>query len=134
MIPKDFITVWRARAPWRLDAQVEQDLVISRAIVDLFSVPEVASSLVFRGGTALYKIYLTPPARYSEDIDLVQVRAEPIGETLDRARAALDPWLGSGLPVKNQHNQSESRGILALATVATACRIILRRPRALCPL
>jgi len=94
MIPKDYVTAWRAQAPWRLDAQVEQDLVISRAIVDLFAVPEVASSLVFRGGTALYKIYLTPPARYSEDIDLVQVRAEPIGETLDRVRSALDPWLG----------------------------------------
>ena len=94
MIPKDYITAWRAQAPWRLDAQIEQDLVISRAIVDLFSVPEVASSLVFRGGTALYKIYVTPPARYSEDIDLVQVQAEPIGETLDRARAVLDPWLG----------------------------------------
>jgi len=94
MIPRDYITAWRGQAPWRLDAQVEQDLVISRAIVDLFSVPEVASSLVFRGGTALYKLYLTPPARYSEDIDLVQIRAEPIGDTLDRARAALDPWLG----------------------------------------
>jgi len=94
MIPKDYVTAWRAQAPWLLDAQVEQDLVISRAIVDLFSVPEVASSLVFRGGTALYKLYLTPPARYSEDIDLVQVRAEPIGETLDWARAVLDPWLG----------------------------------------
>lgn len=94
MIPKDFITAWRAQAPWRIDAQVEQDLVISRAIVDLFSVPEVASSLVFRGGTALYKIYLTPPARYSEDIDLLQVRAEPIGEILDRARSVLDVWLG----------------------------------------
>lgn len=94
MIPKDCITAWRAHAPWRLDAQVEQDLVISRAIVDLFSVPEVASRLVFRGGTALYKLYLTPPVRYSEDIDLVQMRAESIGETLDRARAALDPWLG----------------------------------------
>ncbi|NOY90244.1 MAG: nucleotidyl transferase AbiEii/AbiGii toxin family protein [Deltaproteobacteria bacterium] len=94
MIPKDYITAWRAHAPWRLDAQVEQDLVISRAIVDLFSVPELANSLVFRGGTALYKLYLTPAARYSEDIDLVQVRAESIGETLDHVRAALDPWLG----------------------------------------
>ncbi|MCP4901135.1 MAG: nucleotidyl transferase AbiEii/AbiGii toxin family protein [bacterium] len=94
MIPRDYITAWRAHAPWRLDAQVEQDLVISRAIVSLFAVPEVAGSLAFRGGTALYKLYLTPPARYSEDIDLVQVRAEPIGETLDRARAVLDPWLG----------------------------------------
>jgi predicted nucleotidyltransferase component of viral defense system len=93
MIPKDNITAWRAHAPWQLDAQVEQDLVISRAIVDLFSVPELASSLIFRGGTALYKIYFAP-VRYSEDIDLVQVRAEPIGETLDLARSVLDPWLG----------------------------------------
>jgi predicted nucleotidyltransferase component of viral defense system len=54
----------------------------------------LADCLVFRGGTALYKLYLTPPARYSEDIDLVQARPEPIGDTLDRARAGLDPWLG----------------------------------------
>jgi predicted nucleotidyltransferase component of viral defense system len=72
MIPKAHITAWRARAPWLLDAQVEQDLIISRAIVELFRVPEIADSLVFRGGTALYKLYLDPPARYSEDIDLVQ--------------------------------------------------------------
>jgi predicted nucleotidyltransferase component of viral defense system len=37
----------------------------------------------------------TPPApRYSEDIDLVQVGAEPIGATLDTLRGVLDPWLG----------------------------------------
>lgn len=65
MIPKDNITAWRAQAPWLRDAQVEQDLVISRAIVELFRVPELASGLAFRGGTALYKLYLTPPARYS---------------------------------------------------------------------
>ncbi len=94
MIPKAHITAWRTRAPWLGDAQVEQDLIISRAIVELFRVPEIASSLVFRGGTALYKLYLDPPARYSEDIDLVQARPEPIGDTLDRARAVLDPWLG----------------------------------------
>lgn len=94
MIPKDFITAWRAQAPWRLDAHVEQDLIISRAIFDIFSVPDLANSLLFRGGTALYKIHISPPARYSEDIDLVQVRAEPIGEILDRVRAVLDPWLG----------------------------------------
>ena len=94
MIPKAHITAWRARAPWLLDAQVEQDLIISRAIVELFRVPEITDGLVFRGGTALYKLYLDPPARYSEDIDLVQARPEPIGDTLDRARAVLDPWLG----------------------------------------
>lgn len=95
MIPKDHITAWRAEAPWLRDAQVEQDLVISRAIVELFRVPELASALAFRGGTALYKLYLTPAARYSEDIDLVQVNPGPIGQTLDRARSVLDPWLGA---------------------------------------
>ncbi len=95
MIPRNHITAWRETAPWPSDAQVEQDLVISRAIVEMFAVPNLAGSLVFRGGTALYKLHLTPPARYSEDIDLVQVRAEPIGETLDKARSVLDPWLGA---------------------------------------
>ncbi|WP_420442305.1 nucleotidyl transferase AbiEii/AbiGii toxin family protein [Candidatus Palauibacter sp.] len=56
--------------------------------------PELARRLAFRGGTALYKRHLTPPPRYSEDIDLVQVRPEPIGETLDQIRSRLDPWLG----------------------------------------
>ena len=95
MIPRDYITAWRVHAPWANDAQVEQDLVISRTLVELFRVPELASELAFRGGTALYKLFLTPPPRYSEDIDLVQVRSEPIGNTLDQMRTVLDPWLGS---------------------------------------
>ena len=41
MIPKAHIIAWRARAPWLADAQVEQDLIISRAIVELFGVPEI---------------------------------------------------------------------------------------------
>ena len=61
----------------------------------VFSVSALAERLAFRGGTALYKLHLRPPARYSEDIDLVQIRAEPIGGTLDLVRGALDPWLGT---------------------------------------
>jgi len=94
MIPRDYITEWRARAPWVVDAQVEQDLVICRALVDIFTHPLLSSALAFRGGTALYKLYLTPAARYSEDIDLVQVRAEPAGATMGALRKVLDPWLG----------------------------------------
>lgn len=94
MIPKDYITAWREHAPWRQDAQVEQDLVVSRAIVEMFRVEEVTHRLAFRGGTALNKLYLQPAARYSEDIDLVQVKPEPIGQTLDLVRGVLDPWLG----------------------------------------
>jgi predicted nucleotidyltransferase component of viral defense system len=51
-------------------------------------------SLAFRGGTALNKLFFHPPTRYSEDIDLVQTTAEPIGLTLDFIRSVLDTWLG----------------------------------------
>ena len=94
MIPRDSVTAWRAAAPWVEDAQVEQDLVISRALVEMFSHPLLARSLAFRGGTALYKLYLTPAARYSEDIDLVQVEAGPAGAVMDAIQETLDPWLG----------------------------------------
>ncbi|MFY9343657.1 MAG: nucleotidyl transferase AbiEii/AbiGii toxin family protein [Planctomycetota bacterium] len=93
MIPKDFITEWRSQAPWVTDAQVEQDLVISRALVEIFREPQLATKLAFRGGTALFKLHLQA-ARYSEDIDLVQVAPEPIGQTFAAIRAVLDPWLG----------------------------------------
>ena len=62
MIPRDYITEWRERAPWSEDFQVEQDLIISRALVEIFSDPVLAGVLALRGGTALYKLYLTPAA------------------------------------------------------------------------
>ena len=37
MIPKAFIAAWRAQAPWSSDAYVEQDLILSRAIIEIFS-------------------------------------------------------------------------------------------------
>lgn len=96
MIPADYIAEWRTLgpAPWPTDAQVEQDLLLSRAIVALYSEPDVARALAFRGGTALYKLYVHPPRRCSEDIDLVQREAGPIGSTIDAVRRALDGWLG----------------------------------------
>ncbi len=66
MISRAYITAWRANTPWSTDAQVEQDLVLSRALVEIFSDPLLRAQLAFRGGTALYKLYLVPP-RYSED-------------------------------------------------------------------
>lgn len=95
MIPRDFITEWRQHAPWVADRQVEQDLVLSRALVELFSRPILASTLAFRGGTALHKLHLQPAARYSEDIDLVQTEATAIGPVLDAVHEALDGWLGT---------------------------------------
>lgn len=94
MIPKAAITAWRKTAPWSEDWQVEQDLILSRALVDMFSRPTVTEQAVFRGGTALHKLFFDPPGRYSENIDLVQRYAGPIGPLIDEIRDALDPWLG----------------------------------------
>lgn len=95
MIPKDHITAWRRHAPWIRDAQVEQDLVICRALTEMYSDPFLTKRLAFRGATAIYKLYLRPAVRYSEDIDLVQINTEPIGPTLNAIRRHLDVWLGS---------------------------------------
>src|ERR1700730_13907214 len=74
--------------------QVEQDLIISLALVQLFDDPLLQTELRFRGGTALNKLLFPKPMRYSEDIDLVRTTAGPIGPILDRAREVLEPWLG----------------------------------------
>lgn len=116
MIPRDFVTEWRGHAPWVQDIQVEQDLVISRALVEIFSRPRLAKALAFRGGTALYKLHLRPAARYSEDIDLVQVAPESIGPTLDELREVLDPWLGE--PTRKVKEGTYSAPSFALCTNA----------------
>jgi predicted nucleotidyltransferase component of viral defense system len=74
--------------------QVEQDLIISRAIVAIFSDDPLRKQLRFRGGTALNKLHFPQPFRYSEDIDLVRTESGPIGPVLDRLREVLEPWLG----------------------------------------
>jgi predicted nucleotidyltransferase component of viral defense system len=94
MIPQADITAWRAQVPWISDAQVEQDLLICRALVEIFSVTHLAEKLAIRGGTAIHKLFINPAARYSEDIDLVQMWPGPIGEILDGLHDVLDPVLG----------------------------------------
>ena len=89
MIPRAYIIEWQQNTPWKTNAQIEQDLVICRALIAIFSDEFLASSLAFRGGTALHKLYLHPQPRYSEDIDLVQIRPEPIKETIKRLQKQL---------------------------------------------
>ncbi len=95
MIPRANITAWRYNAPWPSNEQVEQDLALSRALVVMFSSPFVAERVVFRGGTALHKLFFGTAGRYSEDIDLVQRDAGSIGKLIDAIRETLDPWLGN---------------------------------------
>ena len=100
MIPGAIITEWREHSPWTSAAQVEQDLIIARALVELYSSPEFSAHMLFRGGTALHKLVIQPSSRYSEDLDFVQMKPEPIGPVLDIVHERLDPWLG---PAQHKH-------------------------------
>lgn len=92
MIPAMNIIAWSKTAPWAEQRQVEQDLIISRAIVELFSDKFLAAELRFRG--ALNKLHFPKPLRYPEDIDLVRTTKGPIKPVLRRVREVLEPWLG----------------------------------------
>lgn len=105
MIQRAFITQWGTVVPWSSPRLVEQDLIICRALVSIYSDPFLKEHLAFRGGTALHKLYLEPQPRYSEDIDLVQVNAEPIKETIDHLREVLS-WLGEPVVKQKKHNNT----------------------------
>jgi predicted nucleotidyltransferase component of viral defense system len=83
VIPEAFITEWRHEAPWPDDTQVEQDLILSRLIVEIATHELLGPELSFRGGTCLHKLRLPTPARYSEDLDYVRRSETGIGPYLD---------------------------------------------------
>ena len=56
MIPTAFLQAWSTKAPWPDLRQVEQDLIICRALCDLFNAPALAGKIAFRGGTAIHKL------------------------------------------------------------------------------
>jgi len=105
MIPQQYITEWSEIAPWKANEQVEQDLIICRSLVELFSDDIIAEKLAFRGGTALHKLFLEPQSRYSEDIDLVQITAEPFGPLIDKIRKLLS-FLGEPKIKQKDRNTS----------------------------
>lgn len=103
MIPKAYITEWSNNVSWVNNHQIEQDLIIERALVEIFSQAELSKHLAFRGGTALHKLFLKPQVRYSEDIDLVQLQSGEIGPILDLIRERLS-FLGKANYNSSQHN------------------------------
>jgi predicted nucleotidyltransferase component of viral defense system len=79
MIPYDVINAWGVTHPWITREQIEQDLLLSRAICEIYSNSFLSGELIFRGGTALHKLVLSTPYRYSEDLDFVRINAGGIG-------------------------------------------------------
>lgn len=109
MIPSPYITDWRNFVPWQTSEQVEQDLIICRALVEIFNDEFLSEHLAFRGGTALHKLYLQPQPRYSEDIDLVQIKAGPIKDVLGRLQERLSFLGSSSVQQKNSNNTIKFR-------------------------
>lgn len=129
MIPQLYITEWSEFVPWSVNEQVEQDLIISRALVELFSDNFIAKKLAFRGGTALHKLFLHPQRRYSEDIDLVQVSEGPFGPIIDKIRLLLSFLGDAKIHQKDRNNtiifkfESEIQPVQILKLkVETNCR------------
>lgn len=94
MIPQHYIDSWHDFVQWSEPLQVEQDLILCRAMIDIFSDPFLRDSLRIRGGTALNKLHFKRPLRYSEDIDLVRTTLGPIKPIIRGLRQVLEPWLG----------------------------------------
>jgi predicted nucleotidyltransferase component of viral defense system len=105
VIPEYAINEWRNSVLWGGLEQVELDLVICRALTELYKDDFLASHLTFRGGTALHKLYLSPQPRYSEDIDLVQIYPEPVKETISRISTALS-FIGSPVVKQKANNNT----------------------------
>ena len=93
MIPQAYILEWQNEAPWQSDDQIEQDLIISRIIVELYNNNFLKNELLFRGSTALTKLFLDEPLRYSEDLDFVQKEGGAIKPIVETIQGILDPWL-----------------------------------------
>ena len=125
MIPNAYIQAWRASAPWPDTRQVEQDLIICRALCDLFNAPALKGKIAFRGGTAINKLLFKRSLRYSEDIDLVQTTPEPIGAAVDAVREALS-WLGEC----KRDQAGHSMHMIFKFTPETDTQSALQHPRA----
>ena len=81
--------------PWPSQRQVEQDLLLCRAIAAVFNDKFLQTQVAMRGGTLLHKVHLAPPARYSEDIDLVVFGTRPEDHIRRALKRVLRDVLGN---------------------------------------
>ncbi len=102
MIPQAFITAWSPRAPWPTETQIEQDLILSRLMVEIGNHELLGTELAMRGGTCLHKLYLPAAKRYSEDLDYVRKTRSGIGPCMTALRAVAT---GIGLI---EHNREQN--------------------------
>ena len=69
MIPRAAIVEWGTHTPWPSEDDIEQDLIMSRLMVEIAVDPVLGTEFLMRGGTCLHKLHLPEALRYSEDLD-----------------------------------------------------------------
>jgi predicted nucleotidyltransferase component of viral defense system len=102
VIAQAYLNEWASHVPWNQQIQIEQDLVLSRLIVEIAQHELLGDELAFRGGTCLHKLHLPKQLRYSEDLDYVRRRHSGIKPYLLALRDIAE---GVGL-VEHGANQS----------------------------
>lgn len=112
------VLLHQKQVPWPVLYQVEQDLLLCRAMVAIFTDDFLSGQVAMRGGTVLHKVHLAPASRYSEDIDLVVVGDRPE----EHVRAALKRVL---VDVLGKHKASTWATLkLAVRNMAKPSRIL----------
>ncbi|MBS1517484.1 MAG: nucleotidyl transferase AbiEii/AbiGii toxin family protein [Bacteroidetes bacterium] len=114
MIPKAYIDQWKIYSPWQQNEFVEQDLILTRLLIELYSSKLISNNLAFRGGTALHKLFLKKAYRYSEDLDFVQIHAGEIGEVLTEIRKIVKQII----PTVPRYKKSISNNTLIYSYIA----------------
>ena len=74
-------------------------MLLSKAICEIFNDDRLSGELVFRGGTALNKLILKEPYRYSEDLDFVRTSPGGIGDIM---KALTELGKAGGFQVKTK--------------------------------
>jgi predicted nucleotidyltransferase component of viral defense system len=72
VIDRPALIAWRSKAPWPDRVQVEQDLLLSRLMIEIARDEILGPELTMRGGTCMHKLHLPSALRYSEDLDYVR--------------------------------------------------------------
>ncbi len=99
MIPPAFLQAWSTKAPWPDLRQVEQDLIICRALCDLFNAPALTGKIAFRGGTAIHKL------------------------------VHADPWNDGAIGMRPDRRRLTAMDCGADSRRAASCRCLVRAPR-----
>ena len=119
------ILAHQEQVPWSVLHQVEQDLLLCRAMVSIFEDKFLSGQVAMRGGTVLHKVHLVPASRYSEDIDLVAVGDRPE----EHISAALKRVLEDVLGKKQQSAWSSLKpAVRNLARPSRVLRIVYKVP------